>query len=482
MTQLVFRYQGLVISINMCCYHLSQRVKGLIIIVLALISFSCREEQEEPDFFSNEEINNWIYEVMDDIYLWRQDISPNVDRSMIPEEFFESLLNRSEDRFSHISPSYAEFSRAMDGVTLEGGFEFTLVRDANPSFLNILIYYSKPGSPASRIGLKRGDMITKVFGERLNTVNYRRLLDMLSTDTEITYRSIDYDTETYNAEVTKLLSPVEYAENPNYLDTIYRLSNNHRVGYYIYNFFTREIDGLNYELEMDNIFRRFKNEEISHLIIDFRYNSGGEVRNSANLASLIGKVTNNDVFVQYEYNEEFKRRILEQDPDASFKNYFFDKEENINQLIEDNRVFFIVGRRTASASELVINSIKPFTDVVLIGETTVGKNVGSILKGDNRPGNDYALLPIVFRIENSLGESDYFRGFMPDHLMNEMEQSFKPLGSIEEPLLERALTLIQGDSVAPPSARVLSSTIQDFEGFESSIIERPIIQHRRLYK
>src|SRR5699024_8798321 len=76
-----------------------------------------------------------------------------------------------------------------------------------------------------------------------------------------------------------------------------------------------------------------------------------------------------------------------------------------------NRVYILTGFGTASASEMLINGLKPYIDVVLIGEQTIGKDVASITVYDSppfyytkkniNPNHKIALQPIVIRLFNS---------------------------------------------------------------------------------
>ena len=74
-----------------------------------------------------------------------------------------------------------------------------------------------------------------------------------------------------------------------------------------------------------------------------------------------------------------------------------------------SKVYFITSQSTASASELLINGLKPYIDVIQIGDVTLGKNVGSITLYDyidnnsltKNPNHNYAMQPIVLKIANS---------------------------------------------------------------------------------
>jgi C-terminal processing protease CtpA/Prc len=151
----------------------------------------------------------------------------------------------------------------------------------------------------------------------------------------------------------------------------------------------------------------------------------------------------------------------------------------INSL-ELNRVFVITSPETASASELLINGLAPYIEVIHVGDRTVGKNVGSITVydyvGDNiNPNHTYAMQPIVFKIENSEGFVEYSSGLVPDYYIKESIQNMGILGSKEEPLLNMALNLINGTQKPTVSKRslVLSKSVR---------VQDPILlQRRKMY-
>ncbi|MFY8079029.1 MAG: peptidase S41, partial [Flavobacteriales bacterium] len=102
--------------------------------------------------------------------------------------------------------------------------------------------------------------------------------------------------------------------------------------------------------------------------------------------------------------------------------------------------------RTASASELIINGLKPYMDVFLIGDKTTGKNVGSVAFEDKEnPKNKYGILPFISRSFNSLDQSDYTTGFAPNIEVKESSERLKPLGDVKELLLRKAQPVLKGN-------------------------------------
>ncbi|OOG77425.1 S41 family peptidase [Algoriphagus sp. A40] len=419
---------------------------SLLILLLATFSFSCQEEEvPKLDPASNNAANSWILNVMDEVYLWLDDLGTPIAENSDPEDYFEALLFRPTDRFSVIYPDYQELINALNGVNLEAGYEFILYRE-NPTSDNVVaeVSYIKKNSPASNVDLQRGDVINKINGTVLTIGNYQQLLGEIDGMHTLSYSRFDEESEGFVAKPDVTLTAVQLAENPNFLDTIYTV-NGEKIGYVVYHFFAPG-PGENstaYDNEMDGIFGKFKAEGIDHLIVDFRYNSGGYVSSAVNLASLIAPgVSSSSIFSKTKYNSYLMEELEQL---RNVQTSFLAKNQNLGNTMEGNRVYILTTSRTASASELIINGLKPYMDVAIVGDTTTGKNVGSIpFEDEENDQNNYGILPIVSQSFNSLDQSDYTEGFVPNITLKESQERLRPLGDINELLLRTAIGQITG--------------------------------------
>ncbi|MBX2898979.1 MAG: PDZ domain-containing protein [Cyclobacteriaceae bacterium] len=425
--------------------RLSLAVSAFLLATLLLL-VACHEDEEHP----NEYVNNWIKANMSFWYYWNTTLPPSPDKTQAPDVFFKSLLN-SADRFSWIQENYQELLNSLQGVNREAGYELALFRESPDNNVVIAqIVYIKPVSPAEAAGLKRGDVIVQINGQQLTTDNYRTLLGATSSDHTITYRALDVEGGVLQTELqSRTLATIVYSENPNFLQKVFTI-NDRKIGYYVYNLFSTgpEQGSTSYNAEMDQIFAGFKAAGITDLIVDLRYNSGGAEAATTNLASLIGKgVNNTKVFTIREYNAKVTAEI-KKDPNLGedfLSVEFLTKEQNLGSQLTNSRVYILTGTRTASASELLINGLRPYMEVVLIGNTTVGKNVGSIsLYEKNDTRNTWGMQPIVAKSLNSLRESDYSNGFTPQIPVTDNHLLVYPLGDVRELLLKRALQEITG--------------------------------------
>jgi hypothetical protein len=135
------------------------------------------------------------------------------------------------------------------------------------------------------------------------------------------------------------------------------------------------------------------------------------------------------------------------------RNFFTDKigTTAINS-VNMTKIYILTTKSTASASELIINGLKPHINVVQIGDVTTGKNVGSVTLYDSpdfsatnrNTKHKYAMQPIVLKIVNSADFGDYFNGLTPTHELKETISTFGVLGDVNEPLLKLAIAKITG--------------------------------------
>jgi carboxyl-terminal processing protease len=413
---------------------------------------SCQDDDPSPAKVTNEAnayVNDWITENMEFWYLWKEDLPAETDKNQDPDLFFESLLS-DQDRFSWIQDDYQELLNSLKGINKEAGYEFVLYKE-NSSSENVVaqVLYVKAGSPAANNGLLRGDLISKINGEQITTANYKDLIQDLKEDHTLTLKSVNAETQTFGDEKTLSLGAIEFSENPNFLSKVIEV-NEKKIGYFVYNFFAAgpSTQSTVYDDQMDQVFAEFKNQGITDLVLDLRFNSGGSESSAKNLASLIGTgISTTAVFARREYNDDVEAAILK-DPDLGsdfLTTKFAAKAANVGSMLSGGRVYVLTSSRTASASELVINALKPFMEVFTIGDTTYGKNVGSIsLYEENDPKNTWGIQPIVVKVYNSLDQSEYSAGFIPDILDKDNSLYIYPLGDNREALLRHAIEQITG--------------------------------------
>ncbi len=427
-----------------------------------------KAEAKDPAY----KIKDFIWKGLNEYYLWQPqvaDLSDNrFDRSPAatnatnstyvnylknfssPRDLFNTLLYNTYDtygdRFSFITDNYKELEDELQGSTLSTGMDFSIaqIQDLN----NVIIGYVRyviPNSDAEKQGVKRGDIFLKVDGQTLTISNYRQLLSNQKTSLTFSFYTIENGEFAFSAN--KTISQLPLQENPILIHKI--ISNREKkIGYLLYNSFLSK-----YDKQLNNVFGEFKANGITDLILDFRYNPGGSVQTAIYLASMVAGTDTQKIFVKQTPNPKMKNRWKS---DYSFENNIAGVPINTLNL---SKVYILTSNHTASASELIINGLKPYLTVVQIGDTTVGKNLASItIKDTKNPNNKWAMQPIVLRSENANGFGEYQTGIEPDFYIRERLSSLGTLGDEKEPLLAKAIEEITG--IPPLSASTRSNRIR----------------------
>lgn len=424
------------------------RLKYLIAISigLTLINTGCATTEDEPEvvvqptieWSEAEEINHWIYEQMNHHYLWREDLPDSLacDYKLTPKEFFESLLS-DKDRFSYLGQ---KSSRSIVSHELGFAYQEHIDRMGN-KFLEIL--YIKSNNVLSS-GLKRGDLV-KILGYEGNIIRLERFSFDNNTIQSTGQFCYEIDTRSKTNETVQL-------------DTIYNIGNK-KIGYLCYLEFDAPSD-------FSDAFNKFNAQNIDELVLDLRYNPGGLVNTCHRLCNMIvPESAYGQLFQQSSYNDIIaQENIMLYGNERTF--IYFDVPNIAGptlgptySYLKLNKLYVITSKNTASASESTINSLKPYMDVIVIGENTVGKGVGMYTLSSSK--YKYSLVPITFRFYNALGETIPDSGIIPDYYIEDGNLTHKKdLGDLTEPLLSKAIELITS---TPNTTSIGSRSLQSYE-------------------
>ena len=457
----------------------------LLAITMVLQSCEVQDDNKVPNDIA---INNFVWKGLNLYYLWQADVPNLADDQFAnqsdlndflygysrPEELFQQLLNKPRslypnpgeaiDRFSVIFSDYNELEGILSGTTKNNGAEFGLYyKDDSQSSLFGVIRYVLPNSDAAAKNVQRGGIFYAINGVTLTPENYNALLS--NNTYTMNFANYDSGNITPNGQSVTLTKSV-ISENPVYLTTVIN-SGTHKIGYLIYNGFYP-----NYESQLNAAFNNLKSQNISDLVLDLRYNSGGSVATATRLASLITGQFTNQVFAKEQWNDKLEDYFNASNPSALL-NLFTNKLGNNETLasLNLNKVYVLTTKSSASASELVINGLKPYINVVQIGDVTSGKNVGSITmydspsfsKSEINTNHRYAMQPIVLKIVNKVGFGDYTNGLQPNTLLKEDFGNLGILGNADEPLLNEAIDQIITGGRPSPQKRIRS-----FESFKDN--------------
>lgn len=433
---------------------------------------SCKKENPIE---TQEDVNGWIYKVMKSYYLWYDEIPSenSLDFSLSPDHFFESLLS-DQDGKANFNGRRLYFSTIKNTETTKAGtsdsygFNYVSYYVANANYYRLLVLYVYPGSPADEAGLKRGDWIQGLNGNVDNITDYT-LFQKGGKAVEITVTR--YNPHTNKLEPTRSVTMAasrQVEEYPFLMDSVYHLDAvGKRVGYLVYNNFTPGTDSESnlYDTQMQQLFTRFKASRVNEFILDLRYNGGGAVTSARLLSSLLAPASAlGKTFCTLEYNDQHTNEN---------ESLLFKKSSEIpNANLNLQRLYVLVDEYTASASELVINSLIPYMgreNITLIGTQTIGKSVGSRAFG-GKEGLGWVLQPIILRVYNAEHKADYPDGFVPDEYLDELKFSnyIRPYGDVNDLCLNVALGLISGQSIGKATLR--ASTPVDVYPVRSSFI------------
>jgi carboxyl-terminal processing protease len=362
-----------------------------------------------------------------------------------------------------VDPTTPKYSFVDDGTTTaslngtNGDFGFEPEYIANT---DLRVKYVYPGSPADLAGIKRGYQITSVNGNTsltyddatnvnfvINAVYYSNTITMILKAPDGT-------------NVTAHLTTASYTVNPVITYKVFNEGAGHKVGYIVFNSFT-ELD--NSQPKLDAAFNYFIAQDVNDLVVDLRYNGGGEGATAEYIDDLIAPASKTGSLM---YTTYFNSNLQAGNSplfDKKFGYVTADFQPANNQVkfnkvltLSLTRVFFIVTGTTASSSELCINNLRPELNVQLIGDTTYGKPVGEI----PIPINKYILYSPQLYVENSANQGDYYAGMAPGSATYPGELAgddiTKEFGDSTEMLLAHALNYVKTGSYAIKGPQIQS--------------------------
>ncbi len=445
-----------------------KQIRNICLTLLALLGLVSCGENRSGEYYALVGDNMWIEEMMLQHYLWYDSI-PEVkenDYFAQPQEFLKKLVyakaqSGKGDRYTYLDMSdTASVARSFLQRTSTYGFDFELMSDptgtTSHTFARVL--FVLPDSPASEAGLERGNWISAVGKERLTTGNYGYL--MQGGRTAFARESLVFDETgkgSWMAVDTLQVGAARPVElNPFYVDTVYAIGGK-KVAYLMYNEFATGPDNLatdkQYREQMRSIFARFKSEMPDAFILDLRYNPGGYLSCAADLASYLAPASAlGQTFCTLQYNDITEPQKESVALDAGLA------AENLNL----GKLYVLTSAFTASASEALINCLRPYMgeeNVIVIGETTEGKNVAMSPYKNEEYG--ITLWPVVAYVQNAEGNAGYSKGIVPTFALSERRliSPLYPLGDMREYLLYHTLAYIV-TSVMPEQPQNQSQSVR----------------------
>jgi C-terminal processing protease CtpA/Prc len=469
-----------------------------IAILLVLVTTGCKKDPEPEKETEREmappltrKINQFVLDVMSDVYLWYKHL-PTIDINYEFEtkEYFKKLLYE-EDKWSFISDNIKEVEDSYQGIEKTYGYSLTYGEFSNsPGNYFGIVEYVYPNTPASRAGFKRGDIILNIAGNSITQDNYREL----TRGTAITLTKGELTQSGIAPGNTVSMTAEELNLNPVHTYKVIEHAG-HKIGYLFYTqFIARYNDSLKVALQY------FQNENISDLILDFRYNPGGQTTAAQYLCSSVAplsEVNSQKPLVTYQWNDKYQSYWQSRNNQSQLVVPFI---SNVPVKLGLNKIHILTGRGTASASELAIIGLEPYmSNITTIGETTYGKYTASItLKPEdmykNSQGEQYykdfdnwGIQPIVIRFANSQGITNFKNGFEPTYRVRDEMLPALPLGDLSEPLLRKAVEDITGSTITArksafivPEYRIVDREFSRFDIYKRNLPINDILEAQGL--
>ncbi len=354
----------------------------------------------------------FIFDVMHDTYLWYDEV-PNIDIADF-DTINETLdaLRAPLDRFSFITTIEANDNFFEEG-TFEGfGFRAIInsTRDA------YLLGYVFDDSPSGDAGWQRTDRITAINGIPAATIiagdGLSAALSELEAEDTATFTIATIDEVAMAQVLTKALVTMNTVLVSEVVQT-----DNQTIGYVALSSFIENTSN-----EFSDAVDLLAASNVTELVLDLRYNGGGRVRASNDVASYIsGSNTAGFNYTKTIHNDKY----LSSNNNTPFNNF--------TNALSLNRVYVLTTGSTCSASEQVINSLSPFVEVIQIGGTTCGKPVGMY----GKEFCDQIILPIEFQSVNHNDQGDYFNGLIAD--CSEIDDLTHGFAEVEESMFSAAI-------------------------------------------
>jgi len=395
--------------------------------LLVFTAVSCKKEPAAPSELS--EIKTYLFGLMNDVYYWYKDMPKNIDPAPINSvyDYFDTLLV-DKDRWSWMM-SGEEYLASETGIYLTYGASYSQAIDYYDDY-SVRVRYVFDNSPMSDNGIKRGYELSHLNGTPVMDLIVAGTFNSTLNKTSNTFTFKDYNgvSKTFSTSArevstrsvlkTMIITSADFPGLP------------YPVGYFHY--FAFKAGMLS---DIEDAMAQFKTAGIQELILDLRYNSGGDGTASQLLANYIappsaeGKIiarrTHNDKLSAYD-DEPSTMTIV----------------KRVANSLNLSRLIVLASKGTASASEMIINGFNPIMNVVQVGTTTYGKPNGMYVwfYPENEQDNpDYVFLPISFYSVNSVGYGGYENGLDPDYARpDDLYHDF----GLEEDWLKSALTFI----------------------------------------
>lgn len=427
-------------------------------------------EEIEDQRVTTDEIyyaNMFAHDILDYYYYWNEEIAsdlgkldPNKNTNPI-QTVDEIKYHEGEteiDKWTMLTDDMAQFESGVAGVSTTYGYQPVtyLMRQGSEECVSAVAFVYK-NSPAEKAGLKRGDLIYKINGQTLTTNNFRDLFYSSSITISLAKLKIAENGDKLIVPTGKdvTMNAIEMYEDPILLDSIYEFDGK-KVGYLAYTSF--DLASIPHLIAIS---KKFQSQGVKELILDFRYNGGGYVLTENAMASMYAPksvVDSKALFEKEKYNKELTAELKKQgdNGETHFTTEYNLKIANGSTLTVSTRnaniglekIYGLITRNSASASEALLSGLMPYTEVELLGEPSHGKYcTGWMIAAKDaykkvpEPIQNWGIYVMVSIYQNAKGETPCMpNGLHPDIKVEDEPMFPEQLGDVNELMLKAALT------------------------------------------
>ncbi len=432
-------------------------------VLFIFVFSSCKKDEEvSAETLKEQAWSAEIFSAMQEIYLW-DDALPstfNEKKYTSAQDALDYLIglkinpetDEPIDRYSFLDKIGNLSGEIVDG-TASGDFGFMVTVGYNSSNqISFFVNYVYKNSPAGIAGIERTFEVTKINGSTdvhptvgadgylvSTSDGYVNMTNALFDSSNASFTFKKTDGTTLDVSLTAATYPI----NSILCDSIYTVGTE-KVGYMVFNQFLGESS----QTDLTNTITQFENAGVQDLIVDLRYNGGGSVETCEKFCDLLApQSANGKLMYSYELNTTLTKYYAS-------KNYDLSTDFTKVNTFQPTKIYFIVSGGTASASELLINNLRPYYSgkLFLIGSTTYGKPCGfwttpiGYTDDQKTTKEGYDLYAVSFVSVNAHGEGNYYSGMTPGSTnypgVKAYDSFFLPWGNTNDYCLSQALNHI----------------------------------------
>lgn len=402
---------------------------------------SCSDDEVEVS--DNYKINAYIKRIMKDEawYLWYEQV-PEIDPNTYwnPSDYLYAMINKEIDKWSYVTSKAAYELHYVAGEYIGHGFGRKWDEEGR---LRVSFVYE--GSPMALAGVSRGWKILEINNKSVYQITNYNLWGSIFGANEAGTTN-HFKMENLAGEIIEFEVQKAVVEEKSVLYSQVIDLNAKKVGHIVLKTFIEPTIA-----ELDATFATFAAEGVTDIILDLRYNGGGRVDVAQHLAGLIARNQSGNLLAKLQLNEtktDNNQEVL---------------IETVANSISAEKLVVLASKGTASASELIINGLKPYIDVKIVGDDTYGKPVGMY----SFEYIETMIVPICFRFINADGDTDFFDGISANaYVIDDVSKQFS---DITEACLAEALFYIENGTFSGVSKKTTARPVKYARGLEEEI-------------